>query len=121
MLVNPLARPTSDHIPCVVAIGTEIPKAKVFRFENYWIKLPGFMDVVSRIWAINCPGDSVKCLSGKFKLLRKGIKNWSSSLWVINRLVANCNSIILMLNSFEEQRCGIPGNWGAIDLRLLCP
>jgi hypothetical protein len=103
-MVNPLARPTSDHIPCVVAIGTEIPKAKVFRFENYWIKLPGFMDVVSRIWAINCPGDSAKCLSSKFKLLRKGLKNWSCSLSVINRLVENCNSIILMLDSFEEQR-----------------
>jgi hypothetical protein len=47
-MVNPLARPTSDHVPCVVSIGTSIPKAKVFRFENYWIKLPGFLDIVKK-------------------------------------------------------------------------
>jgi endonuclease/exonuclease/phosphatase family metal-dependent hydrolase len=34
-LVNPLARPTSDHVPCVVSIGTSIPKAKVSCFENH--------------------------------------------------------------------------------------
>jgi hypothetical protein len=103
-LVNPLARPVSDHIPCVVSVGTSIPKAQVFRFENHWVKMPGFMDVVSCIWDINCPGDSAKCLSAKFKLLRKGLKIWSTSISVINKLVENCNKIILMLDNYEEQR-----------------
>lgn len=31
-MVTPLARPTSDHVPCKVAIGTNIPKANIFRF-----------------------------------------------------------------------------------------
>jgi hypothetical protein len=48
-MVNPLARPTSDHVPCVVSIGTSIPKAQVFRFEDYWIRMPGFLDVVKTI------------------------------------------------------------------------
>jgi exonuclease III len=39
-VVNPLARPTSDHIPLVVSVGTSIPKAKIFRFENHWIRMP---------------------------------------------------------------------------------
>ena len=34
-LLLPLTRPTSDHIPCKIQIGTNIPKAQVFRFENY--------------------------------------------------------------------------------------
>ena len=34
-LLLPLARSTSDHIPCKIQIGTNIPKAQVFRFENY--------------------------------------------------------------------------------------
>jgi len=34
-LLLPLARPTADHIPCKIQIGTNIPKAQVFRFENY--------------------------------------------------------------------------------------
>jgi hypothetical protein len=103
-LVHPLARPTSDHVPCVVSIGTTIPKAKVFRFENYWVRMPGFLDVVKTIWDINCPGDSAKCLSAKFKLLRKGLKQWSTSISVLNQLISNCNGIILMLDNYEEQR-----------------
>jgi hypothetical protein len=64
-MVKPLARPTSDHTPCVISIGSSIPKAKVFRFETFWTRLPGFMDVVKNIWDINCPGDGAKCLSAK--------------------------------------------------------
>jgi endonuclease/exonuclease/phosphatase family metal-dependent hydrolase len=34
-LVLPMAKITSDHIPCRIAIVTSIPKATIFRFENY--------------------------------------------------------------------------------------
>jgi hypothetical protein len=37
-----LSRITSDHIPYVVLIGTSIPKAKLFRFQNYLVEQPGF-------------------------------------------------------------------------------
>jgi hypothetical protein len=33
--VFPLVKSTSDHLPCVVAIGTKIPRAKLYIFENY--------------------------------------------------------------------------------------
>jgi hypothetical protein len=41
-----LARTTSDHTPYVVQIGTMIPKAQIFQFENYWVDQPGFLEVV---------------------------------------------------------------------------
>jgi hypothetical protein len=34
-LVLPMAKITSDHIQCRIAIGTSIPTATLFRFENY--------------------------------------------------------------------------------------
>jgi hypothetical protein len=68
-MVNPLAKPTSDHVPCVVSIGTLIPKAKTFCFENYWIRLPRFLDVVKSNWDTHCPGDGAKCISAKLKRL----------------------------------------------------
>ena len=49
-LVHPLAKSTSDHVPCVVNISTTIPKAKVFRFENHWVLQPGFMELVQKVW-----------------------------------------------------------------------
>ena len=49
-VVLPLAKTSSDHVPCVVSIDTTIPKAKVFRFENFWVDMPGFMDCVRNSW-----------------------------------------------------------------------
>jgi hypothetical protein len=46
----PLARTISDHTLCQVQIGTTIPKAKIFRLENYWVDQPGFIDLVQSIW-----------------------------------------------------------------------
>jgi exonuclease III len=45
-IVFPLVKPTSDHVPCVVSIGTNIPKANVFRFENYWLQHSDFKNIV---------------------------------------------------------------------------
>jgi hypothetical protein len=47
-LVTPLARPTLDHVPCKVAIGTKIPKSNVFRFENFWAQHNTFLDTVKQ-------------------------------------------------------------------------
>jgi hypothetical protein len=110
-LVNPLARHTSDHVPCVISIDTFIPKAQVFCFENHCIKMPGFMEVVQNIWSINCLGDSAKCISSKFKLLRKGLKIWSTSISVINKIIDNSNSTILMIDGLEESRVLYISEW----------
>jgi hypothetical protein len=110
-LVHPLARPTSDHVPCVISIDSLIPKAKVFCFENHWIRLPGFLDKVKSIWEVYCPGDAAKCLSAKFKRLRKGLKQWSSSLSVLQVLINNCNEVMLMLDNIEEQRNLLITEW----------
>lgn len=34
-LVNPLAHPISDHVPCVHSVQTAIPKCKLLRFESF--------------------------------------------------------------------------------------
>jgi hypothetical protein len=43
-LVHPLAKTTSDHVPCNVTIQTSIPKVSLFRFENFWPEQPGFLE-----------------------------------------------------------------------------
>jgi hypothetical protein len=74
-LVLPLAKKGSDHVPCVVNIDTNIPKAKIFRFENYWVDLPGFKECVTQSWERG----SVKLYSSaiiadKLKGLRQDLK-----------------------------------------------
>ena len=41
-MVLPLAKSSSDHLPCVVTFVTSIPKSRIFRFENFWVNQAGF-------------------------------------------------------------------------------
>lgn len=44
--VKALSRDTSDHTPCLISISTEIPKSRVFHFENYWLQHDEFMQIM---------------------------------------------------------------------------
>ncbi len=104
-LVKPLARSTLDHTPCIVQIGTDIPKADIFRFENFWVEHDGFFDLVQSIWQNHgYESNATKNISVKLKALRKGLKKWSKSLSKLQLLIKNCNAVIAFLDSIENLR-----------------
>jgi hypothetical protein len=74
----PLAKTTSDHVPCVIQIGTNIPRARIFQFETHWVDESGFLEVVEAAWSRNpnCSNSATK-ITTKFKNLRKVLKKWS--------------------------------------------
>jgi hypothetical protein len=76
-VVLPLARITSDHLPCRVQIGTNIPKANMFRFENFWLHHPECLEQINTVWLtpVNVC-NSAHAISAKFKLLRRTLKLW---------------------------------------------
>jgi hypothetical protein len=45
-LVKTSSRDVSDHSPCLISVSTDIPRFKVFRFENYWLLHSDFMQVM---------------------------------------------------------------------------
>uniref|UniRef100_A0A453BJN6 Reverse transcriptase domain-containing protein n=1 Tax=Aegilops tauschii subsp. strangulata TaxID=200361 RepID=A0A453BJN6_AEGTS len=104
-LVQPLSKPVSDHIPCQVQVGTHIPKSKIFRFENFWLQIEGFKDIVKQNWeqAINIP-DSAKRITAKFKRLRKCLKIWAKSISQLSISIKATNEVILFLDSIEDFR-----------------
>jgi len=103
--VQPLSRPTSDHIPFVLHIGSEIPKAKTFRYENFWTQHPGFLETVNLHWNNSSVfGNAAKNLSTKFKQVRAGLKTWSKKLSNLNKLIYNSRWVLLLLDGLEEQR-----------------
>lgn len=104
-LVLPLARITSDHLPCKIQIGTYIPKANIFRFENYWFSHPGCMEQIKNAWSP--PTDAVcsaQIISTKFKLLRRILKTWAKGLSRLSTLISNCNRTIGFFDRLEEIR-----------------
>jgi hypothetical protein len=50
--VKTLARGVSDHVPCLVTIKTDVPKPRMFRFENYWLQHNSFNSVFQQAWEI---------------------------------------------------------------------
>jgi len=104
-LVLPLARTTSDHIPCKIQIGTRIPKANIFRFENYWFNHDCCFSQISNAWSIpSRKVNSAHVVSDKLKLLRRILKHWAKSLSNLSALIANCNATLSFFDKLEEHR-----------------
>ena len=117
-LVTPLARPTSDHVPCKISIGTKIPRANVFQFENYWTSHKGFLDTVKSSWVkpVARQNNYVSVISAKFKRLRYDLKQWSKSLSKIRMLIDSCNRVIKYLDTIEEFRALFNPEWNLRSL-----
>jgi hypothetical protein len=80
-LMLPLAKTTSDHVPCMIQIGTSIPKAKVFRFENYWVDQRGFLDMVKLVYSKDFKtNNSASKVAAKLKELRRTLKKWAKGI-----------------------------------------
>jgi hypothetical protein len=103
--VQPLSKPLSDYIPFVLHIGSKIPKSSMFKFENFWVDHPGFLDTVS-LHGNNSPvfANAAKNLSSKLKHVRAGLKSWSKNLSNLNKLIYNCRWVLLLLDGLEDQR-----------------
>jgi hypothetical protein len=97
--VTPLAKITSDHIPCKISIGTNIRHSNIFRFENFWVEHPGFIDTVSSSWSSSPVLDSfARSMSAKLKNLRAALKSWSRGLSNLSLLISNCKSFLFWMH-----------------------
>ena len=101
----PMAKPIYDHLPCMIKIGTSIPKSKVFRFENYWLNHSSFKQVVHDAWNIPVGHpDCAKKINAKFKNVRRALKLWAKSLSCHKKQIAELNDIIFLWDLIEEYR-----------------
>jgi len=94
-----------DHTLCVVNIETKFARAKLFRFESYWLLHPCFMDVVKEVWNIPLNvSNAATLLCRKFKLLRQELKSWSKIISRLSVAIENTNNTLLNLDTLENQR-----------------
>jgi hypothetical protein len=49
-ILHALSSSLSDHCPLLLANDSGPKKPNSFHFEFFWIKMPGFMDVISEAW-----------------------------------------------------------------------
>ena len=83
-----MSRPISDHFPIVLAGGGIRRGPTPFRFENMWLKVEGFKDLVRNWWwGIEVRGSASFRLAAKMKEIKKKLKVWNRE--VFGRLECN--------------------------------
>jgi hypothetical protein len=103
--VQTLSRDISDHSPCLISISTDIPKAKIFRFKNYWLLHDEFMPTLEYGRSLPCyQEDKAKLLGDKFKMLRKILRQWHAQISNLATTIENSKMVVSFLNKLEEFR-----------------
>ena len=74
-----LPRPTLDHFSMLSEGGGDVARGLMpFRFENMWLKVDGFKELVSNWWQsteLFCVGSYI--LMEKIKSFKQRIKSWN--------------------------------------------
>ena len=103
--VSTLTMETSDHVPCLVSVTTDIPKGLVFRFENYWMQHENFLQIVQHGWSIPVHhSGAAKRITAKFKNLRRVLRSWQSQLSSLKANIQNVKLILSFMGLLEEFR-----------------
>jgi hypothetical protein len=96
----------SDHTPLLLQGQLEHRHNRTFRFENFWVKVDGFKDLVEQVW--NKPVHSslpIKRLHIKLARLAKGLKRWRKERIGDTRLtLAIVKEVLLQLEAAQEIR-----------------
>jgi hypothetical protein len=89
----------------VVTISSSIPKAKIFRFENYWLENPDFQNILAQSWnsGPTLP-DSAMNLNAKFKRLRRILRQWKASMCSLKQTILNIRMIIFFMEVLGDFR-----------------
>jgi len=102
-VLKPLSSDCSDHCPLLLHHHVYNGAKRRFKFEPYWIKLPGYMEVVAAAWAFGA--DPFRILDHKLRNVAKALRSWSNSkLSNIRMQLAMAREVILCLDGEQERR-----------------
>ena len=81
--LSALASQCSDHAPLLLKTDSSLPHFKRFRFENFWPKCEGYLQVVEEAWNTPFPWshddvDAFRCLDFKLRCTARALKSWSA-------------------------------------------
>jgi exonuclease III len=104
-LLTSSVRITSDHKPIIATMSTTVPKSNSFRFENAWLKKPGFLPSILPAWrCLSGSTDAAGRLASCLKSTRSAVKVWARRNRAPPQILPNCKFIILMFDFLEEER-----------------
>ncbi|XP_072150088.1 uncharacterized protein [Setaria viridis] len=104
--LQPLSSGISDHCPLLLSTNAATNAKRRFHFEAWWLKLPGYIDVVSSAWT--CPStisDPFTQLDVKLKNTARALQSWSHrNVGQIKHQLLVAETIVLWLDTAQEHR-----------------
>ena len=96
----------SDHAPLVLVLSTEPWARPAFRFEAFWPKVEGFLEVVALAWhGAGAQGDMCQRIDAKLRAVANALKSWAATKVGSVRLqLAMARVVISELDVAQESR-----------------
>ena len=101
-----LGTAVSDHFPLMLDLNVDITTRKRFRFEAFWCKAEGSMDVVKMVWTSMPAASNVYLtLPNKLRATAISLQRWSDR-WIVNvkLQIAIALEVIKQLDTAMEER-----------------
>jgi len=103
--LHALSTGASDHCPILLSRQDVVPRKAIFRFENHWLSIGGFSEVVQQAWNKVQTGSALTILKKKLRETARALRIWSKPLFSNARLQLHiANEIILRLDIAQETR-----------------
>ena len=96
----------SDHTPLLLQGDIEHYQNSTFRFENFWVNMDGFKEMVQQVWSKPVHSTlPLKRLNTKLARLAKGIRRWGREKVGDTRLqLAIVKEVLSQLVAAQENR-----------------
>jgi hypothetical protein len=105
-MLSALSSSLSDHCPILMSTAVALSTKKRFRFERFWLKLPGFQDAVQELWGSQPISlNPFRNFEQKLQKLARGLQRWSQQrVGSIRDQLLMANEIILRLDVAQDSR-----------------
>ena len=121
-----MASEYSDHAPLLLRTDCVLPHLKRFRFENYWLRCDGYLQVVEEAWNAPLPWsasevDAFRCLDNKLRHIAKALKSWSAKhVGYVRLQLAIAKEIVYRLDLAQDSRILAPCELNLCRKAKLC-
>lgn len=101
-----LSSSLSDHCPLFLCNQQRPFRRATFKFENFWVRVPDFLQIVQDAWTEPARGtNALMILHNRLQNTERALKAWSRSLFSQARLQMElANEVIMRLDTAEESR-----------------
>lgn len=100
----------SDHCPILLQSDCGFWPKRHFRFESFWLRLPGSLDVVGAVWpATLLHADPCRVLDYKLRNVARALMSWSAKqVGSIRLQLAGAREVVFRLDKAMESRTLTP-------------